>query len=777
MRRVLPAVVSALLTAGVLLAGPPAIGAQPADPAASTYTSVSPVRVLDTRDGTGGLVGPLGPASTVTLDLSTKVPATATAVVLNVTGVTPSANTFVTVFPSGITRPATSNLNLPPGDIRPIQVTVTLGANRSVSFYNNAGNIHLVADLAGYYGTATGARFTALSPTRLLDTRETGGALGAGATRVLNLANRIPASATAVTFNLTGTDATTSTFVTAFPTGATRPTASSLNLPAGDTRANLVTVTVGANRQVTLYNNTGSTHLIADLAGFYTPDYGAYFLPRNPTRVLDTRTGTGTDGLTTPVGERGSVLVDLAATTPLTATGAALNITAVDATAGTYVTAWGQNEDQPAGSTLNVSAGQIIPNAAVVSFVRARGVNLFNFAGSVHLVADLAGVFVVDEPACVTGCVYAWGDNAARKLGTGQTVADSGTPTQVAGLSGASAVDGGGYRNGYALLTDGTVRAWGDNAAGQLGNGWTGGGSPVPVPVLGLTGVTAIAAGGATAYALREDGTVWAWGAGPLGLLGNGGTADASVPVQVQGLTNVVAIDNSGTTGYAVRADGTAWTWGANGSGALGTGSTVTHSLVPVQVPGLTNITDVAGGASNGYAHRTDGTVWAWGDNSAGQLGNNSTVTFSRTPVQVSGLTGTIAIAAGRYNGYAVKSDGTVWAWGAGNNGALGNNTVTLTCPPAEEPGQEPPEFPCVSRVPVRVLNLSDATGVASFEYGAYALRADETIAAWGFNGSHSLGNDSAYWESLVPVPVLGLSGVSAIGGGEYTGFAVAPAP
>lgn len=776
MRRVLPAVLSSLLAAGLLFAGQPAL-AQPTDPPASTYTSVSPVRVLDTRNGTGtGSTNPVGPGSTIVLDLASRVPATATAVVLNVTGVSPTANTFVTVFPSGIARPATSNLNLTPSDIRPIQVTVALGTNRTVSLYNNAGNTHLVADLAGYYATSAGAKFTALPPNRVLDTRQTGNPPGTGGTVVLNLADRIPASATAVTFNLTATSPTNATYVTAFPTGTPVPTASNLNLTAGDTRANLVTVTVGANRQVTLYNNVGSTQLIADLTGFYTADYGAAFYPLTPSRVLDTRNGTGTEGLTLPFGEAEVRAVDLTASDlPATATGVVLNVTGVGATGNTFVTAWPVYENQPLASTLNLSTGQTVPNAAVVSLGRAPGFNLYNNVGEVHLVADLAGVFAVNEAACTTNCVYAWGDNFSRKLGTGEVEFDQAVPELAVGVSDVQAVDGG-PRNGYALRTNGTIVAWGNNDAGQLGNGWTsnnpatggtGGGSAVPVPVANLTGITAIAGGGATVFALRNDGAVWAWGAGTLGLLGNGGTANSSLPTRVGTLTNVVSIANTGSTGYAARSDGTVWSWGDNTAGALGNNSTVTHSTVPVQVSGLTNVTRVAGNGSNGYAVRGDGTVWAWGNNAEGQLGNGSTAAFSRVPVQVSGLTNVTAIAAGRYNGYAVRSDGTVWAWGAGSNGALGSSTINCT----------DVDFPCARRTPVQVSNLTDATTVASFEYGAYALRENGTVAAWGYSGSHALGTDTGGADALTPVTVTDLSDVTAIGAGEYAGFAVVPTP
>lgn len=760
MRRALTAV----LTAGLLLTGASGNAAPaPVAEVGSTFTPLSPVRVLDTRVG-----APAGPGGTVTVNLGSQVPATATAVVLNVTGVTPTATTFVTVHPSDVTRPTASNLNLAPGDIRANQVTVALGQSRAVSFYNFAGNTHLVADLSGYYATGAGAKFTALPPNRMLDTRTTGGPLGAGTTRELDLTNHVPASATAVTFNLTATNATSSTFVTAWPTGAARPTASSLNTPAGDTRPNLVTVAIGANRKISLYNNAGSIDLIVDLAGFYTADYGASFFPRTPLRVLDSRDGTGLDG-PDQLGPGDVFQVPVVDGVQLTATGVLMNVTGVNANLPTYLLAWGQWESQPAGSTLNVPALRAVANAAVISFGRARGMHVYNRFGSLDVIADLAGVFAVVDPPCTTSCLLAWGNNFSRKLGTALADVNSPEPTPVAQLSGVRAAAGSAW-NGYALRTDGTVVAWGNNDTGQLGNGWSsrfsGGGSAVPVPVVGLTGITAIAAGGRTAFALKNDGTVWSWGEGPMGLLGNGGTqTETSAPVQVNGLTNAVSIATNGYTAYAVRGDGTMWAWGSNFLGGLGTGTSVESAATPVQVSGLTGVTATAAGGTTGYALRNDGTVWSWGDNGDGQLGNGQPCSTdplvpceSRIPVQVTGLTGATSLAGGAYNGYAVRGDGTAWAWGAGYNGRLGNGTV---CSGA-----------CESRVPVQVSNLSTVTQVASFDDGGYALLADGTVWAWGTNEVNSLGS-SAPFRALVPVQVTGLSAASHVAGSWYTGYAV----
>ena len=170
----------------------------------------------------------------------------------------------------------------------------------------------------------------------------------------------------------------------------------------------------------------------------------------------------------------------------------------------------------------------------------------------------------------------------------------------------------------------------------------------------GLTGVTTIAPGYLTGYALRSNGTLYAWGANPHGELGDGTTTDKSTPVRVRCLNRVTTIAASLYSGYAVRSNGIVYAWGWNYDGELGDGSTTTHRLIPVRVRGLTGVTAIAAGFYNGYAVRSNGTVYAWGSNADGALGDGTTAGDSSIRVQTNRLVTGIAAAAGESPGYAL---------------------------------------------------------------------------------------------------------------------------
>jgi alpha-tubulin suppressor-like RCC1 family protein len=325
------------------------------------------------------------------------------------------------------------------------------------------------------------------------------------------------------------------------------------------------------------------------------------------------------------------------------------------------------------------------------------------------------------------GTVWAWGGNAAGQLGNGTTTASS-TPLQVTRLPaarrGANTVAAGGSHS-LAVRADGTVWAWGSNANGQLGNGTTTS-SSVPVQVSGLTGVVAVAAGTSYSAALKSDGTVWAWGQNANGQLGDGTTTQRTTAVRAGAtLTGVVRISAGAAHVLAVRSDGTAWAWGANPDGRLGLGDTVQRTT-PTQITGVSGVATtpgaVAAGADHSVVARADRTVVSWGANANGQLGHGDT-TQRTSPTVVSGLTGVTAVSAGTSDSFAVRTNGTVAGWGVNTSGQVGDGTTTQRTSP------------------VAVATLTGAVGLAAGGQHAVAVRPDGAIWSWGANASGQLGN------------------------------------
>ena len=388
--------------------------------APSTYTPVTPQRILDTRNGTGVPRAKVGQGASVDLAVAGvrtaqgPVPANATAVVLNVTVTDTTAGTDVRAYPTGSPVPLASNLNAARRATVPNLVTVRLGADGRVSLRNGLGSVHLIGDIAGYYTPDTaGTGFAAVDPSRILDTRvglgaaraklARGGATDLQVTGTLRTADgaavTVPADARAVVLNVTATAVSgVSTDVRVYPAGgAAVPLVSNLNLVGGQTAANLVTVAVGAGGKVRLRNSLGSLHLIADLAGYYSPSAPGRFVPVTPTRFLDTRAGVGAAVIPTIAG--GFVDLKVAGTrgVPAQATAAVLNLTgtAVSGTASTDVRAYPRGAARvPTVSNVNLERGDTRANLAIVRVGSDGRVRVRNSSGQLQLVADVAGYMV-----------------------------------------------------------------------------------------------------------------------------------------------------------------------------------------------------------------------------------------------------------------------------------------------------------------------------------------------------------------------------------------------
>lgn len=321
-------------------------------------------------------------------------------------------------------------------------------------------------------------------------------------------------------------------------------------------------------------------------------------------------------------------------------------------------------------------------------------------------------------------------------------------------VSNSQKIAAGGWHS-VVVCVDSTVKAFGENATGQLGNG-TNTDSNVPVSS-GLTNVIAVSAGGdqleAHSMALKSDGTVWAWGSNIYGQLGNASTTNTNTPVQTLLLNNVIAIAAGGWHSVALKSDGTVWTWGWNMDGQLGDG-TLSDKIIPTQVPGLTDITQIAAGTYHVLALKSDGTVWAWGDNLYGQIGNGTNGADVTTPVKVLGLTNVVKIAAGRFFSLAVKNDGSVWTWGQNLYGQLGDGTTTDRYTPVQVSG----------------LTLALPAIVATGAFHCTAVKSDGTVWAWGRNSYGNLGNNTLT-NSSIPVQMLDISDVVEMSNG--TNFSI----
>ena len=294
-----------------------------------------------------------------------------------------------------------------------------------------------------------------------------------------------------------------------------------------------------------------------------------------------------------------------------------------------------------------------------------------------------------------------WGIGRGTGGGFGQITssgAQYSSPIQMAGGAGQwSQVSTGAEKSTIAVKVDGTVWAWGNNQNGQIANGvasHVAHSSPKQVGTDTTWGITSDTFGGKKygGHIIKTDGTLWAWGSNETGIIGNN-TSDNkfSSPVQIPGTT--WAKVNRGGENFtgAIKTDGTLWMWGSNGAGQIGNntqnpGGWGAHGYSsPVQVPG-TNWRSLSANYQQAMATKTDGTLWQWGDNEYGELGQNNRIDYS-SPVQVPGTNWTTTHIQASDRAFAIKTDGTLWAWGRNYAGQLGHSNVIQYSSPVQVPG------------------------------------------------------------------------------------------
>jgi hypothetical protein len=401
--------------------------------ASGTFHPTSPTRILDTRRGLGlgwplqsgdGRNGSLDPitrrdvAANHDLQVTGRygVPASGvSAVLLNVTAVSAGAPgpSFMSVVPKPArvgdvfndqgsygAFPATSNLNIDDANPVPNLVLARVGAGGKIRIANYLGPTHVIADIAGWFGTGgahvDGAGFAGVVPERLLDSRNGIGGpatkVAAGEIRSVQVAGvaGIPDNAESVVVNVTLTGADRFGFVTAFPAGQAAPDASNVNIVPGGVRANTAVVKVGAGGRISLRMAGSGADVIVDVLGSFG-DYGGRVTTITPVRIVDSRTGVGTRAAPWQPNETRTVTVAGRGGVPANATAVIANMTATTTTAWGFLSAWPAGSSQPTSSNLNFLAGQTVPNLAMIKLGAGGAVSIANGPGSANVLFDVMG--------------------------------------------------------------------------------------------------------------------------------------------------------------------------------------------------------------------------------------------------------------------------------------------------------------------------------------------------------------------------------------------------
>lgn len=327
----------------------------------------------------------------------------------------------------------------------------------------------------------------------------------------------------------------------------------------------------------------------------------------------------------------------------------------------------------------------------------------------------------------VTGKIFGWGDNSSGALGLGAFSGAQFNPTASSNGNTFTQVVSGGNAFTIALKSDGTLWSTGINTSGFLGIGnYTNKNTFTQIGV--DSNWQSVSAGGSHVLAIKTDGTLWAWGANTEGQLGNGTTTMSNVPIQIGSDTNWQSVAAGGYYfSAAIKTNGTLWVWGNDSYGQLGNGIVTNHTSIPVQIGTDTNWNKISAGQYHVLALKNNGSLWGWGDNSAGNIGIGST-TPVYVPTQIGIETDWQKISASTFASYAIKSNGTLWSWGYNSNGQLGDGTTVQKNIPTQVGSGTTWQF------------ISGSLGY----YYAVGIKNDGSLWSWGINNFGVLGDGTS---------------------------------